>query len=233
MTIAIAELEIPVGGDVLHGTLDVPTDAAGVVIFAHGSGSSRLSPRNARVARELRQHGLGTLLFDLLTETEELDDAYSRRWRFDIPLLAERLIVATRWLTAYPAIPAALGYFGASTGAAAALVAAAQCPETIAAVVSRGGRPDLAGVSLGRVHAPTLLIVGERDPAVLELNERAFEALGCPKQLIVVPNATHLFEEPGTLDAVAEHAAQWFVRHFRRRAPSPNVRPTRSKQSAS
>ncbi|RPI58769.1 MAG: alpha/beta hydrolase [Lysobacterales bacterium] len=218
MTIAVTELEIPVGGDVLHGNLDIPNDAAGVVLFAHGSGSSRLSPRNARVARELREHGLGTLLFDLLTETEDLDDAYSRRWRFDIKLLAERLVVVTRWLTTYPGIPTALGYFGASTGAAAALVAAAQCPEIIAAVVSRGGRPDLAGESLGRVRAPTLLVVGARDQVVLELNERALEALRCEKQLIVVPNATHLFEEPGTLDAVAQHAAQWFVTHFPRRA---------------
>jgi dienelactone hydrolase len=150
----------------------------------------------------------------LLTETEERDDAYSRRWGFDIPLLAERLVAVTRWLTGYPGIPASLGYFGASTGAAAALVAAAQCPEIIAAVVSRGGRPDLAGESLGRVAAPTLLVVGERDPTVLELNELALEALGCEKRLVVVPNATHLFEEPGTLDAVAQHAAQWFVRHF-------------------
>jgi dienelactone hydrolase len=214
MTIAVTELEIPVGNDVLHGNLDVPNAAAGVVIFAHGSGSSRLSPRNTRVARELREHGLGTLLFDLLTETEERDDAYSRRWRFDIPLLAERLAAVTRWLTGYPGIPASLGYFGASTGAAAALVAAAQCPEIIAAVVSRGGRPDLAGESLDRVRAPTLLVVGARDPTVLELNERALEALRCEKQLIVVPNATHLFEEPGTLDTVARHAAQWFVTHF-------------------
>jgi pimeloyl-ACP methyl ester carboxylesterase len=216
MTTVTAELEIPVDDGVLHGDLDVPENAGGVVIFAHGSGSSRLSPRNRRVAEQLRGQGLGTLLVDLLTETEEADDAMTRRWRFDIPLLARRLAAATEWLTTTPRIPACCGYFGASTGAAAALVAAAERPEAVAAVVSRGGRPDLAGTALGRVRAPTLLLVGERDPDVLELNERAFETLRCDKELIVVPNATHLFEEPGTLDAVAEHAGRWFVRHFRR-----------------
>jgi pimeloyl-ACP methyl ester carboxylesterase len=219
-----------VGGDVLHGTLAIPDAATGVVLFAHGSGSSRLSPRNTLVARELRGHGLGTLLFDLLTDTEERDDAYSRRWRFDIPLLAERLVVVTQWLTTSPGIPAALGYFGASTGAAAALVAAAQRPEIIAAVVSRGGRPDLAGESLGRVRAPTLLVVGERDPVVLELNERALATLRCEKQLIVVPNATHLFEEAGTLDAVAQHAAQWFVARFPPHALRRRARPDGAKR---
>jgi pimeloyl-ACP methyl ester carboxylesterase len=226
MTITGAELEIRVDGNVLRGNLDVPKRARGVVIFAHGSGSSRLSPRNTRVAKQLREHALGTLLFDLLTETEELDDAYSRRWRFDIPLLASRLVAVTQWLTGYPDLPTPLGYFGASTGAAAALVAAARCPESIAAVVSRGGRPDLAGAALGSVRAATLLIVGERDPVVLDLNERALETLACEKQLVVVPNATHLFEEPGTLDAVAEHAAQWFIAHLAG-GPPPNLHAAR------
>jgi dienelactone hydrolase len=214
MTAIVArELEIPAREVALRGDLDVPERAGGVVIFAHGSGSSRQSPRNARVARALREHGLGTLLFDLLTADEENADAYSRRYRFDIPLLAERLVAVTLWLTRYPGVPVSFGYFGASTGAAAALVAAAQIPNAVDAVVSRGGRPDLAGGALEHVRAPTLLIVGERDPVVVDLNEQACAALRCAKELLVIPNATHLFEEPGTLDAVAEHAAGWFMRH--------------------
>ena len=194
----------------LEGILALPAGAGAVVAFAHGSGSSRLSPRNARVAAALRAHGLGTLLFDLLTDEEAEDRANV----FDIPLLAERLRLATRWLAADArtrGLP--VGYFGASTGAAAALVAAASEPE-IGAVVSRGGRPDLAGASLPRVRAPTLLIVGGDDPVVLELNREALAELRCEKELVVVPGASHLFEEPGTLEAVTVLASRWLARHL-------------------
>jgi len=196
----------------LEGELAIPADAAGVVLFAHGSGSSRLSPRNQFVAQALQKAGVGTLLFDLLTDEEARD----RENVFDIDFLAHRLSDATRWLRnhgdarGYP-----LGYFGASTGAAAALAAAAQ-NETIAAVVSRGGRPDLAMRHLGAVRAPTLLIVGGRDFGVIELNEKAYRVLRCEKSLKIVPGATHLFEEPGTLEQVAELAADWFRRHLKK-----------------
>jgi len=208
------DLAIAAGDVVLRGDLHVPQGAPGVVVFAHGSGSSRRSPRNRWVASYLREQGLGTLLFDLLTAQEEQDDA-SGRYRFDIAFLAQRLHAVTDWLTEFSETPVSLGYFGASTGAAAALVTAAEMPDAVAAVVSRGGRPDLAGRALGRVRAPTLLIVGGNDTTVLGLNESALRELRCEKELIVVPGATHLFEEPGTLDAVARHAAQWFVRHLR------------------
>ena len=198
----------------LRGELEVPHGARGTVVFAHGSGSSRRSPRNARVASRLREHGLGTLLFDLLTAEEETSDLSSGRYRFDIAFLARRLRAAADWLTEQPGLPAALAFFGASTGAAAALVAAADMPQAVAAVVSRGGRPDLAGAALRRVRAPTLLIVGGDDTVVLELNEQALRELRCEKELVVIPAATHLFEEPGALDGVARHAADWFVRHF-------------------
>jgi pimeloyl-ACP methyl ester carboxylesterase len=195
----------------LEGTLVLPVGALAVVVFAHGSGSSRLSPRNARVAEALRQRGLGTLLFDLLTEVEAAD----RRNVFDIPLLAGRLILATRWLGEQEdAKDLAVGYFGASTGAAAALVAAAQGGPEIGAVVSRGGRPDLAHGALARVRAPTLLIVGSRDPAVLELNRAALAELRCEKEIAIVPGATHLFEEPGTLEEVMALAGRWFADHL-------------------
>ena len=197
-------------GATLPGTLEITTSDAGLVLFAHGSGSSRHSPRNQFVARELRHAGFATLLFDLLTE-EEADD---RRNVFDIPFLAERLLAATRWATTDPrtaSLPA--GYFGASTGAAAALVAAAREPD-VRAVVSRGGRPDLAGALLERVTAPTLLIVGGEDSHVLELNRQALGMLRCTRELAVVPGATHLFEEPGTLEQAARHAARWFVHHL-------------------
>jgi dienelactone hydrolase len=187
-----------------------------VVLFAHGSGSSRHSPRNRFVARALRQAGLGTLLLDLLTPLEEAEDAHTAHLRFDIALLARRLLAATDWLEKHVDLP--IGYFGASTGGGAALVAAAERPE-VAAVVSRGGRPDLAGPALPHVHAPTLLIVGGRDYQVIELNQWALQRLGGrEKQLVIVPGATHLFEEPGALDEVARLAAEWFVQHL---APAP------------
>jgi len=192
----------------LAGYLTVPENAAGIVVFAHGSGSSRHSPRNRHVARVLNQAGLGTLLFDLLTPEEELDRANV----FDIDLLARRLTEVTRWLRTQPrAVRAAVGYFGASTGAAAALWAAAEPGTGIAAVVSRGGRPDLARPRLGAVTAPTLLIVGGNDDVVLDLNRRAQTELHCENHLAVVPGATHLFEEPGTLDAAAALARDWFI----------------------
>jgi dienelactone hydrolase len=199
----------------LEGALAVPPAACGIVLFAHGSGSSRHSPRNNFVASELRAGGVGTLLMDLLTADE---DAH-RATRFDIDLLTRRLTAATRWLKDQPettTLP--LGYFGASTGAAAALKAAAALGPDVAAVVSRGGRPDLAMADLPHVQAPTLLIVGERDDVVLDLNRRAFEKLGARKELVVVPRATHLFEEPGTLEEVARLARDWFARYLIPRA---------------
>lgn len=200
---------IPSDAGGLEGELALPGRTTGVVLFAHGSGSSRLSPRNTQVARTLNQAGMGTLLFDLLTREE--DRNYETR--FDIGLLTTRLLAATEWVTGDPACShLKIGYFGASTGAAAALQAAAARPA-IAAVVSRGGRPDLAGApALEMVRAPTLLLVGGRDEIVIELNERAFSRLACVKNLVIVPGASHLFEEPGTLDQVAAHASQWFGR---------------------
>jgi len=205
------EVSIPAAGGVLGGELHLPQGAGAVVLFAHGSGSSRFSPRNRYVAGELHRLGLGTLLMDLLRE----DEAESRRNVFDIELLASRLIEARRWLD-HSAAPRTLrvGYFGASTGAAAALVAAANEPERTHAVVSRGGRPDLAAPWLPRVRAPTLLIVGEYDSPVLEWNEEALRLLQSEKKLIVVPGATHLFEEPGTLEQAAGHAGRWFERYL-------------------
>jgi pimeloyl-ACP methyl ester carboxylesterase len=195
----------------ISADLRIPEDAKGLVIFAHGSGSSRLSSRNRFVAGVLQRAGFATLLLDLLTAREEEIDLQTRHLRFDIDLLARRLVEATEWSGKEPSIrdlPAA--YFGASTGAAAALIAAADLPDTIRAVVSRGGRPDLAGPALSRVKAPTLLIVGGDDVPVIELNEQAFNKLQCEKKLEIVPRATHLFEEPGTLERVAALASSWF-----------------------
>jgi putative phosphoribosyl transferase len=205
-------VRIASGEVLLEGMLEIPPAAQGVVLFAHGSGSSRHSPRNNFVAARLREQGLATLLIDLLTPEEDRD--YERR--FDIALLAERLHFATRWLVAEATTQEMrLGLFGASTGAAAALQLAASIPSKIAAVVSRGGRPDLAGqVSLERVKAPTLLIVGGDDTEVLRLNEMAYAHLRCEKSLFIVPGATHLFEEPGTLEIAASHAAEWFTTHL-------------------
>jgi putative phosphoribosyl transferase len=205
------EIEIPSGRRRLSGILSVPPGAKGVVAFAHGSGSGRFSPRNQFVARALEEGGLATLLLDLLEEREAEDRAKV----FDIELLAERLQSAANWLSQEPQTHALrLGYFGASTGAAAALIAAASAPDAVSAVVSRGGRPDLAYAYLSTVQAPTLLIVGGNDDLVIELNEKALRLLRCHKQLVVVPGATHLFEEPGTLEEVARQAKQWFVRYL-------------------
>lgn len=209
------EVDIPPLG--LAGTLQVPGSAYALIAFAHGSGSSRLSPRNRAVANALNHRGVATLLFDLLTPAEESD----RSNVFDIPLLADRLVDAVHWVDRQPSLAKLpLGLFGASTGAAAALVAAAKLPDRVGAVVSRGGRPDLAGEALDNVRAPTLLIVGGDDSGVIELNEEALGRLRAPKALEIVPGASHLFPEPGALEAVIDHAARWFERHL---APRPQV----------
>lgn len=206
---------VDVGTARLSATMGVPEGARGMVLFAHGSGSSRLSPRNRFVARVLREAGLGTLLLDLLTEEEEEVDLVTRHLRFNIRLLAERLVGAIEWLQHQEASAnLSIGTFGSSTGAAAALVAAAARPDAVAAVVSRGGRPDLAGDALRVVMAPTLLLVGGRDEQVIELNEEARARIPAPCELRIVPGATHLFEEPGTLEEVARQAAGWFVAHL-------------------
>ena len=205
-------VHIPAGPVQLDGELILPPSAGGVVLFAHGSGSSRFSPRNTYVAKVLQQRGIGTLLFDLLTREE--DRNYETR--FDIALLTQRLLSATAWLRTNPQTQMLkLGYFGASTGAAAALQAAAEMGNKIAAVVSRGGRPDLAGeVALGRVKAPTLLIVGAADYEVVELNRQAYALMHCKKEITLIPGATHLFEETGTLEQAASAAADWFAHHL-------------------
>ncbi|MDQ3569987.1 MAG: dienelactone hydrolase family protein [Actinomycetota bacterium] len=212
-------MQIPVAGADLGADVVVPDGAAGVVVFAHGSGSGRHSPRNRQVAAALQDAGFATVLADLLTVEEEQLDVRTRHLRFDVDLLASRLVAIADWLRAESpasdlATAAAVGLFGASTGAAAALKAAAQEPSAYRAVVSRGGRPDLAGAALPAVRAPTLLIVGALDTTVLELNEEAFEQLVCTKQLEVVPGASHLFEEPGALEEVARLAREWFRRHL-------------------
>jgi len=213
------EVHIPAGDVTLSGELAIPEDAREIVVFAHGSGSSRHSPRNQFVSLALRENGLGTLLFDLLTVEEEEIDFHTAQLRFDIPFLADRLERATDWLLAERPEASRIGYFGASTGAAAALAAAARRGPEIAAVVSRGGRPDLAGDALEKVTAPTLLLVGGNDRVVIALNESAYQALRCEKRLEIVPGATHLFEEPGALAEVAREAATWFGRHLRRGVP--------------
>jgi dienelactone hydrolase len=213
------EVSIATGGVTLQGNLVLPDSAQGVVLFAHGSGSSRHSPRNRFVAEVLQQAGLGTLLIDLLTQQEEEIDLHTRHLRFDIGLLADRLIGAMHWLQRKSATAALrIGLFGASTGGGAALVAAAHQPDAVGAVVSRGGRPDLAGAELAQVKAPTLLVVGALDVPVIELNRQAQAALRCKSELSIVPGATHLFEEPGTLEEVARLARDWFLRHLRERS---------------
>jgi putative phosphoribosyl transferase len=212
-------VEVRAGAVALRGDLAVPAGAPGVVLFAHGSGSGRSSPRNRYVAGLLRAAGLGTLLIDLLTPEEGFEDERTRRLRFDIALLTARVIGAADWLRARGETAALqIGCFGASTGAAAALGAAAARPASIAAVVSRGGRPDLAGPALPRVAAPTLLVVGGEDTDVIRLNREALAALRCPKELLIIPGATHLFEEPGTIELAAEAAKRWFVAHLGRAA---------------
>jgi putative phosphoribosyl transferase len=208
-------VSVPAGAVVLEGALAVPHDATGIVLFAHGSGSSRHSPRNRFVAAELQAGRLGTLLLDLLTPAEEAVDLRTRELRFDIGLLANRLVAAISWLRDGDAtrdLP--IGLFGASTGGGAALVAAARAPDDVGAVVSRGGRPDLAGDALPLVRAPTLLIVGAEDDVVVELNRNAMARMTAPVQLVLVRGATHLFEEPGTLEGVAQLARDWFVRYL-------------------
>jgi dienelactone hydrolase len=224
MTIVAQEsaVQIPFGSLQLDGDLHVPPGAHGIVLFAHGSGSSRFSPRNRQVAGVLREGGLATLLMDLLTREEERIDEMTRHLRFDIALLGERLVAATDWLRTQPGTrDLRIGYFGASTGAAAALIAAAERPDAVAAVVSRGGRPDLASERLADVHAPTLLIVGGRDEPVIDMNREALALLRVEKRLEIVPGATHLFEEPGTLEQVARLARDWFAGHFTATAAHP------------
>jgi len=211
-------VQVSIGPISLEGNLGVPGNAPGVVLFAHGSGSSRHSPRNRYVAQALRQAGLATLLLDLLTIEEEAVDAHTAHLRFDIELLAERLSAATDWVNQAPSTAGLpVGYFGASTGAGAALVAAAKRPDGVSAVVSRGGRPDLAGEALAQVRAPTLLIVGGEDVPVIGMNREALQQLGArEKQLVIVPGASHLFEEPGTLEEVARLATAWFTKYLTR-----------------
>lgn len=208
----MSNVRISFGSVELDGELILPPSAKGVVLFAHGSGSSRFSPRNTYVAEVLQQRGIGTLLFDLLTREEDQD----YETRFNIALLTRRLLAATAWLQSNPDTQTLrLGYFGASTGAVAALQAAAQMGDKVSAVVSRGGRPDLAGeAALSRVNAPTLLIVGSADYGVIELNQQAYALLNCEKKLTLIPGATHLFEETGTLQQAAHSAADWFVQHL-------------------
>lgn len=213
------ELLVPVkvGADtvILEGDLGIPEKAQGIVVFSHGSGSSRLSPRNRHVAQVLRKAGLATLLFDLLTKEEEAEDLRRGHLRFNIPFLAQRLVAATNWLKQKEDVRNLnVGYFGASTGAAATLLAAVELPEVVRAIVSRGGRPDLASSALPHVKAPTLLIVGGQDLPVIPLNRDAFQKLQVEKELVIIPGATHLFEEPGALDEVARLAANWFVKYL-------------------
>ena len=211
----MTEIQIPAGRAVLSGNLTIPKNAMGLVLFAHGSGSSRHSPRNQFVARTINRAGLGTLLFDLLTPDEEALDIYTREHRFNIGLLAERLVHATKWARQQEETrDQRIGYFGSSTGGAAALVAAAELPQDVGAVVSRGGRPDLAGDALPKVQAPTLLIVGGNDDIVIELNEMARDQMRCEVKLEIIPGATHLFEEQGALEHVAKLASDWFVDHL-------------------
>jgi putative phosphoribosyl transferase len=209
-----SEVKIPAGKATLDGSLTVPDGAMTVILFVHGSGSSRHSPRNQFVARTLNNAGLATLLFDLLTREEEAVDMQTRQLRFDIGLLAERLLDATKWVMEQTATrDLGIGYFGSSTGGAGALVAAAELPGDVGAIVSRGGRPDLAGDALPKVQAPTLLIVGGNDDVVIELNEQARDRMRCEVKLEIIPGATHLFEEPGALERVAQLAADWFIQH--------------------
>jgi putative phosphoribosyl transferase len=214
----MSEVQIHAGRAVLSGNLNIPENANALVLFAHGSGSSRHSPRNQFVARTLNDAGLATLLFDLLTQEEEAIDTQTRELRFNIHLLAERLVHATKWAKQQEETrDLRIGYFGSSTGGAAALVAAVELPQDIGAVVSRGGRPDLGGEALPKVKPPTLLIVGGNDDIVIELNEQARDRMRCEVKLEIVPGATHLFEEAGALEQVAKLANDWFLLHLKRK----------------
>lgn len=209
-------VHVPAGSVSLEGNLLIPSRATGVVLFAHGSGSSRFSARNRTVAQVLREGGMGTLLLDLLTQEEEHVDTRTAHLRFNIELLADRLVAAVQWLAWEKETERLkVGLFGASTGAGAALVAAARLPDRISAIVSRGGRPDLAGPALPHVKAPTLLIVGGEDKPVIQMNQQAYERMTAPREIVIVPGATHLFEEPGTLEEVARLARDWFRRYLR------------------
>ena len=211
------DLKIPVGNVVVEGILNMPAEAIAVVLFAHGSGSGRFSPRNQYVAKEFNKVGIGTVLFDLLTREEEEEDEMTAEYRFNIPLLAQRLIGATEWVKNDPQTKrCGIGYFGASTGAAAALIAAAKLPDEIGAVVSRGGRPDLAKDYLPLVRAPTLLLVGGLDTEVIELNRQAMAQINAQKKIVIVPGATHLFEEKGKLEEVAKISKEWFLSYLKR-----------------
>lgn len=226
MTARELPLRLHAGSADLDGDLAVPDLVRGMVVFVHGSGSGRGSPRNRQVAAALNERGLATLLFDLLTPAERAEDERTARLRFDIELLGDRLVEVITWLRrSYAVARNPLGLYGASTGAAGALVAAARRPDDVAAVVSRGGRPDLAGDELGRVRAPTLLLVGGRDVEVLTLNERAAARLAGPHHVEVVPGAGHLFAEPGALDTVSELAGDWFTRHVSRTGPRTSLGP--------
>lgn len=210
------DVTIPCGAITLNGILEIPENATGIVLFAHGSGSSRFSKRNQYVAEKLNEAKLATLLFDLLTPEEEQVDEHTRHYRFDIPFLASRLLAATDWvLHSLQLKNLPLGYFGASTGGGAAIIAASKKPTEVRAVVSRGGRPDLAGDALFQIQVPTLLIVGGNDEPVISMNEEAFGKMKCEKQLKIIPGATHLFEEPGTLEEVAKIAKDFFLRHLK------------------
>lgn len=209
-------VRVPAGGATLEGNLLIPAGATGMVLFAHGSGSSRFSARNRYVAQELRRGGLATLLIDLLTVQEEAVDARTAHLRFDIDLLADRLAGTIEWMSREPSTSKLrVGLFGASTGGGAALAAAARLPERVSAVVSRGGRPDLAGAALPKVKAPILLIVGGDDIPVMQMNQEAYDLMTCERRMEIIPGASHLFEEPGTLEHVAELARDWFVNHLR------------------
>ena len=216
MLVERSEVQIPMGAAHLQGLLAIPRQATGLVIFAHGSGSSRFSVRNQQVARNLNDYGIATLLFDLLSADEALIDARDGRFRFNIALLSHRLVLATRWAQRHPSTSQLrISYFGASTGAAGAIMAAAEMPETIASVVARGGRVDLAGISaLHELRAPLLMMVGSLDEEVIELNRMAIKELKVNHELDLIDGATHLFEEPGTLEQVADHAAAWFLKNF-------------------
>jgi dienelactone hydrolase len=216
MTHQETTVKIPIGNVVVEGNLTIPSGAKGIVLFAHGSGSSRFSPRNQYVAKEFNKAKIGTLLFDLLTSEEEEQDMFTAEYRFNIELLAERLIGATEWLKKNQQTKDyAFGYFGASTGAAAAIIGAAKLPNDISAVVSRGGRPDLAADYLPQVVAPTLLLVGGLDTEVIKLNRQAMAQMTAEKKLIIIPGATHLFEEPGKLEEVAKASKDWFLSYLK------------------